>query len=123
MANQAWFLGWDEGLSQEPGGQGEGNVSQTEVKNQPKRLLPAPGEAARQAEPGWVTLGQGKGNTKPKVAAERQSRIEAPRSRVTALPWPSGCPDRHSGPASFLEFTWVPFSSSPLTFLEIDPES
>lgn len=72
MANQDWFLGWGGGLGQEPQGQGKGNVSQTEMKYQPKRLLPAPGEAARQAEPGWVTLGQGKGNTGPKVAAERQ---------------------------------------------------
>lgn len=56
-------------LSQEPQGQGKGNVYQTEVKNQPRILL-APGEAARWAEPGWVTPGQGKGNAKTEVAAE-----------------------------------------------------
>lgn len=109
MANQDWFSGWrgGVGLGQEPQGQGKGNVSQTEMKYQPKRLLPAPGEAARQAEPGWVTLGQGKGNTRPKVAAERQSRIRAPRSRVMALPRPpSGCPHHHQAPSFVLGIHW-----------------
>lgn len=68
--NRTGFPGGGAGvLSQEPQGQEKGHMYQTEVK-QPRRLLPAPGEAARWAEPGWVTPGQGKGNAKTEVAAE-----------------------------------------------------
>lgn len=110
------------GLSEEPQGQGKGNVYQTEVKNQPIRRLPAPGEAAGRAEPGRVTPGQGKGNAKPEVAAE-QSRMEAPRGRGLALPCPPLTAPLPQSPAPFLEPTGVPLSSSPLTFLEAEPES
>ena len=50
--------------------------------------------------------------------------MEAPRSRVMALPQPSsGCLCHSNPPASFLDPTGVPLSSSPLTFLETEPES
>ena len=39
-----------------------------------------------------------------------------------ALPQPpSGCPHRSKPPVLFWGPTWVPLSSSPLTFLETEP--
>lgn len=81
-------------------------VPNREVRNQPKWLLPAPGEAAGPGWAGWVTRGQGKGSTKPQWLQEAEQDGGPEQSGPCTGPQP-GAPRCPNSPALLLAPAWV----------------